>query len=105
MRKVRILPFALAVALSFSAAQAGDKLKDLEMDVMQPEQTPEQAASKIQLPGHATGQGQGQDNPGQGASDARDNAGANGQSVAEQAQSKHDKRKPANPGHGHGHNP
>ena len=89
MPKVWILGVTLAFALAGAAVCADDdKLKGLEMDVMQPDQSPDQATATIRLPdrpsgqsnGQGNGQGSGQGNQinGQDLSDVRDSASMSG---------------------------
>lgn len=71
-------------------AHAGDRLDGLEMDVMQPDETPEHATSQIALPQHASTTGASRAAFGlQTANDARENGGVNGQEISEQARDGH----------------
>jgi hypothetical protein len=97
MSKLRSLAFAAAV-LAVPAAHAQDKLQGLEMDVMQPGQTPAQATSTIALPPQASTAAHGNNGAAQ-AADAHDNASANGQDNAEQAREKKDHSHPTHPEH------
>jgi hypothetical protein len=85
-----ILLCAMALVFAAPLAHAGDRLDGLEMDVMQPDETPQHAVSQIALPQHASTTGATHSAFGlQTANDARENGGANGQDVSEQARDGH----------------
>lgn len=85
MRKSHLRLMIAAAVLALPAAYGQDKLKGLEMDVMQPGETPAQATATIDLPV----QGNAARNAGAAnAADAHDNAAANSQDNVELAHGK-----------------
>ncbi len=101
MRNTRTRRLLTAGLLAAAAAQAEDKLKGLEMDVMQSSETPDQATARIALPGASGSAASGAAASAQAASNARDNGSDHGQEVSEQAQQHNQTKAKGGPPAGH----